>query len=218
MDATEFIAMYDFCWFEMEIFRPTRWSASLNHQQQPPAAPPPPPPEGSNPRHNQSTTASSTSGYSYSKPNFNSGVFLDSPDSVLTPPQLTTILSGKEFSTEKLEESNDSTPTPLPPQRQQRKVERRIRGSKSLTDLECEELKGFMDLGFVFSEKDKDSRLVSILPGLQKLGKTEEEEEKGRKKIVKKKPLMNLRVSIGSDVELKDSLRMWAHSVASTVR
>ncbi|CAN0852948.1 hypothetical protein LINGRAHAP2_LOCUS5478 [Linum grandiflorum] len=74
-----------------------------------------------------------------------------------------------------------------------------------------------MDLGFVFSEKDKDSRLVSILPGLQKLGKTEEE-EKGRKKIVKKKPLMNLRVSIGSDVELKDSLRKWAHSAASTVR
>ncbi|CAN1230155.1 hypothetical protein LINGRAPRIM_LOCUS1439 [Linum grandiflorum] len=151
----------------------------------------------------------------YSKPTF--PAFNPSPASILTP-HLTTILSGKEFSTEKLEESNDSTPTPLPPQRQQRKVERRIRGSKSLTDLECEELKGFMDLGFVFSEKDKDSRLVSILPGLQKLGKTEEEEEKGRKKIVKKKPLMNLRVSIGSDVELKDSLRMWAHSVASTVR
>ncbi|CAN1230149.1 hypothetical protein LINGRAPRIM_LOCUS1439 [Linum grandiflorum] len=178
----------------------------------------PPPPLGRPNRGGlrRSTMIRSISDDVYSKPTFESGGS-DSPDSLLTP-HLTTILSGKEFSTEKLEESNDSTPTPLPPQRQQRKVERRIRGSKSLTDLECEELKGFMDLGFVFSEKDKDSRLVSILPGLQKLGKTEEEEEKGRKKIVKKKPLMNLRVSIGSDVELKDSLRMWAHSVASTVR
>ncbi|KAM1105151.1 hypothetical protein ACFX13_013746 [Malus domestica] len=35
--------------------------------------------------------------------------------------------------------------------------------SKSLTDLQFEELKGFMDLGFVFSEEDKDSNLVSII-------------------------------------------------------
>ncbi|CAN1132764.1 hypothetical protein LINPERPRIM_LOCUS30264 [Linum perenne] len=30
-----------------------------------------------------------------------------------------------------------------------------------------------MDLGFVFSEEDKDSRLVSIFPRLQRLGKAE---------------------------------------------
>ncbi|CAN1230157.1 hypothetical protein LINGRAPRIM_LOCUS1439 [Linum grandiflorum] len=195
----------------MELFRSTTSSSS----DSPPDSPTLPEFSNLRPRRlNRSTIEKSVSEEDFhsSKPAFN-----PSPASILTP-HLTTILSGKEFSTEKLEESNDSTPTPLPPQRQQRKVERRIRGSKSLTDLECEELKGFMDLGFVFSEKDKDSRLVSILPGLQKLGKTEEEEEKGRKKIVKKKPLMNLRVSIGSDVELKDSLRMWAHSVASTVR
>ncbi|KAG6400542.1 hypothetical protein SASPL_137382 [Salvia splendens] len=45
--------------------------------------------------------------------------------------------------------------------------------SKSLTELEVEELKGFMDLGFVFSDKDRDSnsRLASIIPGL--IGKGE---------------------------------------------
>ncbi|CAN1230143.1 hypothetical protein LINGRAPRIM_LOCUS1439 [Linum grandiflorum] len=94
-----------------------------------------------------------------------------------------------------------------------------------------------MDLGFVFSEKDTDfSRLVSILPGLQRLGKTETSvvavataperpylseawAVKEKKKI--SSPSTNWKVpivSIGSDVELKDSLRMWAHSVASTVR
>ncbi|CAN1169935.1 hypothetical protein LINPERPRIM_LOCUS80 [Linum perenne] len=30
-----------------------------------------------------------------------------------------------------------------------------------------------MDLGLVFTEKEKDSSLVSILPGLQRLGKIE---------------------------------------------
>ncbi|KAL5078496.1 hypothetical protein RYX36_006917, partial [Vicia faba] len=51
------------------------------------------------------------------------------------------------------------------------------RESKSLSDLEFEELKGFMDLGFVFSEEDKDSNLVSIIPGLQRFGKKDEEQE-----------------------------------------
>ncbi|XP_030465465.2 uncharacterized protein LOC115684743 [Syzygium oleosum] len=49
---------------------------------------------------------------------------------------------------------------------------KRRASSKSLSQLEFEELKGFMDLGFVFSEEDKvDSSLVSIIPGLQRLGK-----------------------------------------------
>ena len=49
--------------------------------------------------------------------------------------------------------------------------------SKSLSDLEFEKLKGFMDLGFVFSEEDRDSRLVSIIHGLQKLGKNDDKIE-----------------------------------------
>ncbi|CAN1230145.1 hypothetical protein LINGRAPRIM_LOCUS1439 [Linum grandiflorum] len=162
----------------------------------------------------------------YSKPTFESGGSdsPDSPDSVLPPP-----------------------PEQRKPRKKGDKNKNKIEGSKSLTALEIEELKGFMDLGFVFSEKDTDfSRLVSILPGLQRLGKTETsvvaktessvrrrppperpylseawavKEEQEKKKI--SSPSTNWKVpivSIGSDVELKDSLRMWAHSVASTVR
>ena len=46
----------------------------------------------------------------------------------------------------------------------------KIGSSKSWSELEFEELKGFMDLGFVFSEEDKDSSLVSVVPRLQRLG------------------------------------------------
>nr|XP_017245792.1 PREDICTED: uncharacterized protein LOC108217474 [Daucus carota subsp. sativus] len=58
--------------------------------------------------------------------------------------------------------------------------------SKSLSELEFEEVKGFMDLGFVFSEGDKNSSLVKIIPGLQRFGevdKEKEEKENGSKKI-----------------------------------
>lgn len=47
---------------------------------------------------------------------------------------------------------------------------RKTGASKSLTDLEFEELKGFMDLGFTFSgDEAADPRLISIVPGLQRL-------------------------------------------------
>ncbi|CAN1283563.1 hypothetical protein LINPERPRIM_LOCUS18386 [Linum perenne] len=150
----------------------------------------------------------------YTKPGFNSGDA--SPDSVLC-----TILSGKEF-TESAEELTISSP-PLPPKSKSRRAKKESGGpaSKSLSSLEFEELKGFMDLGFVFSEKDKESSLVSILPGLQRLGKNEEEsaaedeEEKRRKKIA----VTNWRVPArGNEVDMKDSLRLWAQTVASTVR
>ncbi|CAN1142444.1 hypothetical protein LINPERPRIM_LOCUS26028 [Linum perenne] len=68
---------------------------------------------------------------------------------------------------------------PLPPKSKSKATKARRRrakkesggpASKSMSSLEFEELKGFMDLGFVFSEKDKESSFVSILPGLQRLG------------------------------------------------
>jgi hypothetical protein len=48
---------------------------------------------------------------------------------------------------------------------------RKLARAKGLSDLEFEELKGFMDLGSVFSEEDKDSRLVFY--HLDQLAKTE---------------------------------------------
>ena len=46
--------------------------------------------------------------------------------------------------------------------------------SKSLSDIEFEEFKRFMDLGFIFSKKDKNSNLASIFPMLQRLGKNDD--------------------------------------------
>ncbi|XP_011083310.1 uncharacterized protein LOC105165845 [Sesamum indicum] len=184
-----------------------------------------------------------------------------SPTSVLGP-QLQTILSGKE-----VRSSQDSS-SPPPPRKQElmssdtasvdssrshtvRRVSRtkhagcrkiRRSGSRSLSELEFEELKGFMDLGFVFSDEDRDSRLVSIIPGLQRLGKNVQEEsgkERGEapstavsrpylseawecledEKIVKNNPLIDWRIpAFGNETELKDHLRFWAHTVASAVR
>ncbi|CAH9137918.1 unnamed protein product [Cuscuta epithymum] len=113
-------------------------------------------------------------------------------------------------------------------------------GSKSLSELEFKELTGFMDLGFEFSEEDVNSSLVEIIPGLQKLGKKEEEKEaseKNQNKSAKARPylseawevmgeekkekkgLMYWRIpSLSNEVVVKDSLKFWAHSVAAAVR
>ncbi|GAU39883.1 hypothetical protein TSUD_69310 [Trifolium subterraneum] len=161
-----------------------------------------------------------------------------SPDSVLISSKLETILSGKEV-TDTEDENLVQTQTLLHKNNNSNinKVVKKRRGSKSLSDLEFEELKGFMDLGFVFSEEDKDSSLVEIIPGLQRLGKKNEETEEEEKdeSVVqrpylseawevyewkkKEKPLMNWKVpSLNNEIDMKNSLRLWAHTVASTVR
>ncbi|KAL2476654.1 hypothetical protein Adt_37390 [Abeliophyllum distichum] len=161
-----------------------------------------------------------------------------SPKSVLVP-KLQTILSGKEveeFEHKKASRKEENSAC--------RRNRRKKNSSRSLSELEFEELKGFMDLGFVFTDEDKDSNLVSIIPGLQRLGgkwdgKLEGKwEEKGFDKSAEvsrpylseawdvledenrvKKPLMDWRIpNFGNEMELKDHLRFWAHTVASTVR
>lgn len=189
-----------------------------------------------------------------------------SPSSVLTinsKLQLQTILSGKEvteFGEEekavKKKEVDHQEEVVVPRKRKLQSERKRKKMSKSLSDLEFEELKGFMDLGFVFTEEDnKDSDLVSIIPGLQRLGKKDgddqnqegenDDEEEVKKKIddgsnvkvsrpylseawdvldyqkKKEKPLMvmNWRIpAVGNEIDMKEHLRFWAHSVASTVR
>ena len=93
----------------------------------------------------------------------------------------------------------------------------------------------FMDLGFVFSEEDKDSSLASIIPGLQRFGKNAEEEENSNEPAVqrpylseawevqerrkKENPLMNWKIhAVNNEIDMKDSLRWWARTVVSTVR
>ncbi|KAG5597275.1 hypothetical protein H5410_038507 [Solanum commersonii] len=111
-----------------------------------------------------------------------------------------------------------------------------------LSELEFEELKGFMDLGFEFSDKDKDSNLVSIIPGLKRLGMENERcfdendesgvsrphlseawgvwEEKKKMEDWKKNALKSWKINsdFGNEMEIKDQLKFWAHTVASTVR
>ncbi|KAI3884070.1 hypothetical protein MKX03_036034 [Papaver bracteatum] len=110
-----------------------------------------------------------------------------SPDSVLRPQQLQTINSGKEEEEHKLD-LDETRATASNKLMIKGKRMKKMKSSKSLSDLEFEELKGFMDLGFVFSEEDKNSSLVSIIPGLQRLGKkdnliteAQEEEDKSLK-------------------------------------
>ncbi|RDX65325.1 hypothetical protein CR513_56026, partial [Mucuna pruriens] len=176
---------------------------------------------------------------SYSDQNMDSiaCVFCDSPspNSVLTPQRLRTIPSEREireFSSGNLGKEGVII------KRKERgfghgRRPRKGRTSRSLSELEFKELKGFMDLGFVFSEEDKDSTLVSLIPGLQRLGR--ESEGQGDESVVshnkpylseawdvldqrkiRNVPLLNWRVPArGDEIHMKDNLRFWAHTVAS---
>ena len=167
-----------------------------------------------------------------------------SPNSVMTTPKLQTIFSGKEIlgfsKDEYVEQEEQEAVMPIEKKVSESKRKRNLGSAKSLSDLEFEELKGFMDLGFMFSEEDKDSRLVSIIPGLQRLGRKgsedgEEEERKNDETVVSRPylseawdvldqrkveyTLMNLKVpTLGNEMDMKDQLKFWAHTVASTVK
>lgn len=133
--------------------------------------------------------------------------------------KLQTVLSGKEFegirdSAEKRREKDGSR--------------------RSLSELEFQDLKGFIDVGFVFSEEDMDLSLASMIPGLQRLGRVNgKKEEDGDEKYgisgpylsevwgvidqrKLKNPLMDWR-SI-SDLRNKIDIRGWAQTVASSVK
>ncbi|RDX74179.1 hypothetical protein CR513_46098, partial [Mucuna pruriens] len=173
-------------------------------------------------------------------------VFSDfpSPNSVLTPQKLRPILSGKEVGDFPLEKGSgnhgNEEEEVLTKKRLSHGHRRRVgkgKATRSLSDLEFKELKGFMDLGFVFSEEDKDSRLVSLIPGLQRLGREDagvSSEQKihetmicrpylseawgvlDQRKVVN--PLLNWRVPVvGNEINIKDNLRFWAHTVASII-
>ncbi|KDP21126.1 hypothetical protein JCGZ_21597 [Jatropha curcas] len=237
MGAKEFLELFDFCWYEMEIFKKqsnfhqsSGFHRNPDHQKQEEALKP-------GIYRVPTIISRSMSDQLLPKASFSSD-FSQSPDSVLLTPKLKTIRSGKEITEE---ETNISVPIQESPKR---KSKSRRRGkkilSKSLSELEFEEVKGFMDLGFVFSEEDKDSSLVSIIPGLQRLGKKDGEEDSsgGDKAAIvsrpylseawerleldrkrKEDPLMNWRIpAVGNEIDMKDNLKWWAHTVASTVR
>ncbi|KAJ6979297.1 hypothetical protein NC653_027450 [Populus alba x Populus x berolinensis] len=222
MEATEALELFDSYWFGMETFKKqpilpksSSLEANLDHENQEKALKP----EISR---LPATITRSMSEDLCSNTTFSFGFSFYS-DSVLHAPKLHTIFSGEGFTEEEY-----STPT-------EKKVTRR-RGkkvkSKSLSELEYEELKGFTDLGFVFSEEDKDSKLASIIPGLQRLGKQHEDETvldeptvsrpylseawEVQEQRMKEEPLMNWAIpALSNEIDMKDNLRWWAHTVAS---
>lgn len=248
----------DRCWFELEIFKnrpdnsPSSTSGSDPDQQS--IA------ENENPCINLSRTPSilarSMSDQTSVIPtNFQSSS--RSPDPVHGTTPIDSVIYDEEVITEGEEEEeevfdwNNMRTSEFSRGKKGRmggKVKRRAL-SKSLSQLEFEELKGFMDLGF-FSEEDKvDSTLVSIVPGLQRLGKKvkddedgdhyredgDEKESVGESAVIarpylsetwewweegrKEDPLMNWKVpALGNDTDMRESLKWWAQTVASTVR
>ena len=226
MNPEEIITLFDSNWFNLEIFKKktqrTPNSKTIQENQQEPKI--------------SSLPERSKSDQLVSMPSFSSDSL--SPNSVLFTPQ-----------------EEPKVPPPIAEQLQEQPKKgtsmRRSRTkkgmSKSLSNLEFEELKGFMDLGFVFSEEDVSSSLVEIIPGLQRLkgGKQGNDCKEGEKQGTKckeggkqgtsrpylseawevwererrEKPLMNWRFpDVGNEIGMKDSLKWWAHTVAWTVR
>uniref|UniRef100_A0A7N2LRN8 Uncharacterized protein n=1 Tax=Quercus lobata TaxID=97700 RepID=A0A7N2LRN8_QUELO len=195
----------DYCWFEDQIFtkqpnltKPSSFEANPENEIQ--EKPSEPEISRISTRHTRSISDQLSSNTSF-------GYGSLSPDSVLHTPKLDTNLSVKEV-----------TESETPKQR----------------DFE---LKGFTDLGFVLSEEDRNSSLASVIPGLHRLGKKDDEEEAVDESTIprpylseawevldrrkRENPLMNLRVpfpALNNETRMKDTLRLWAHTVASNVR
>ncbi|KAI3447606.1 hypothetical protein Pfo_004271 [Paulownia fortunei] len=51
---------------------------------------------------------------------------------------------------------------------------------KSLGELELEEVKGFMDLGFIFKKEKLNKRMMSLIPGLQRIHACKTKEQDSR--------------------------------------
>lgn len=243
MDPENVMKLFDSCWFNYEILKKDQ-SFKLKQSS------------SSEPRFS-SLRSILVRSHSDDIGSFNYGSF--SPNSVLFTPHLESIPSGKSNSTENKKEQVQEAETVretetktetvsqtvntdrkeqsvLQEMKKKKQKKRRHGFSKSLSDLEFEELKGFMDLGFVFSEEDKDSSLVEIIPGLQRLGVERESDDEGscsstgaRRPYLSEAwenmdrrlqtPLLNWEIPVVRDeIDMKDNLKLWAHTVASYVR
>ncbi|KAL5998816.1 hypothetical protein ACLOJK_009764 [Asimina triloba] len=115
---------------------------------------------------------------------------------------------------------------------------RGLRSMKSLSELEVEEVQGFMDLGFVFDKDNLSPSILSIIPGLQERKHADELDEESSTSdqqqvkvarpylseawLVQRPPrppkLFNSVDGNGKPaVDVKEQLKEWARSVASSV-
>ncbi|KAJ7547348.1 hypothetical protein O6H91_08G081600 [Diphasiastrum complanatum] len=140
-------------------------------------------------------------------------------------PQLETITSGKQLVTE----SKMGTPLVRRRRREQRK---RI---KSLTDLEYDEVKGFRELGFNFSEDELTPRMVRLVPGLKPLSWNSSDatdlqsETSPTQRVYPSEdwwirktgpPIQKWRLPDPQreGIDMKEQLKFWARAVASNVK
>lgn len=245
------LSLFDSYWFHRQILRPSP------PPPPPPPSPPLPPPllnrEDSESRSSEPPPAPRPSLLLRRHRRSHSDEAAHSGELRIENPKLQTILSGKEGPVGDEAPRNGSVggsgETWTAAARRRRRGKRRGRSresSRSLSELEFEELKGFMDLGFTFSDLEGDPRLMSIVPGLQRLGKraagdgepsaegsscaSDEVDESAiprpylseawdAREEEEENMLRNWKIPPAADaVDLKDHLRFWAHAVASTVR
>ncbi|KAK4432438.1 hypothetical protein Salat_1005900 [Sesamum alatum] len=111
---------------------------------------------------------------------------------------------------------------------------------KSFGELELEEVKGCMDLGFTFKKDNLSERVINLVPGLQRFGFTHDHHHRcseinvgDQKKevmmmrpylseawLIKRpdSPLLNLRIPrVSTTDDMKKHLKDWARTVASAV-
>lgn len=251
MESESLLNLFDSYWFEHGI---------LKNQAHPPNSEPNQPTKTLEiPNPNMPAISTRSMDELVSSTSNGSSISSFSPNSVLLPRTLQPIFSGKvmkEPVSEQEEEELQVSRTVKKPkscsgeQRRtknrgisQGKKSRKLKkgASKSLSDLEFEEIKGFMELGFVFSEEDKSSEfLATILPGLQRLGVEDEVEKEGFLREIEEgsgisRPYLSeawvrrrenppLTMSweelppVKSKIDMKDYLKDWAHTVASSVK
>lgn len=108
------------------------------------------------------------------------------------------------------------TPEMELPQRQKKKKKKRR--PKGTSDLEFQELKGFTELGFDFSQDKLSPRLLDLLPGLKRL--LIDHDNINKKTEFQESPPGNWEPPSlnASGVDLKEYLKIWARSVASTLK
>lgn len=230
MDPENVINLFDSYWFDYEILKNNKSYSPKNKSS-------------SSPKFSSLRSILVRSKSEDISSSFNYGSF--SPSSVLFTSNLKTINSGKldDIKIEKPEQKREQEENTDKRVLVETKKSRKQSGtSKSLSELEFEELKGFMDLGFVFSEEDKDdSSLVEIIPGLQRLGEERESKDYSYssssstsatsrpylseawkdldRRINYHALMMNWEIpAVKDEIDMKDNLKLWAHTVASFVR
>ncbi|XP_050226917.1 uncharacterized protein LOC126676697 [Mercurialis annua] len=126
------------------------------------------------------------------------------------------------------------------------KVLQKSMSCRTLGELEVEEVKGFMDLGFIFKKEEINPRMISVLPGLSRFGLYEQKHEDDNDDDIVRddddeleqargiirpylseawlirrpdSPLLNLRMPrVPSAADMKKHLRSWARTVASEIQ